>query len=62
MKWVYIILGMIGALFLVNAYVPQAWASGFTVPVGGPQGFHITWAVCILTAILIGGIWKLKSA
>lgn len=62
MKWVYIILGMVGALFLVNAYVPQAWASGFNIPVGQGPGFHITWAICILAGVLVAGIWKLKSA
>lgn len=62
MKWVFIIIGMIGALFLVNAYIPQAWASGFNVPVGGPHGMTIPWAFCILAAFLVAGIWKLKSA
>lgn len=61
MKWFFIIIGFIGALFLVNAYVPQAWASGFNVPVG-QHGFVMPWAVCILAAVLIAGIWKLKSA
>lgn len=60
MKWVFIIIGMIGALFLVNAYIPQAWAAGFTVPVG--HGVMVPWAACLLAALLIAGIWKLKSA
>ena len=62
MKWVFIIIGMIGALFLVNAYIPQAWANGFNIPVGHAPGFHIPWAFCILGGLLIAGIWKLKSA
>lgn len=61
MKWFFIIIGVVGALFLVNAYVPSAWASGFKVPVG-PNGMLIPWAVCIIGGIAIAGIWKLKSA
>lgn len=62
MKWVFIIIGMIGALFLVNACIPQAWANGFNIPVGHAPGFNIPWAFCILGSLLIAGIWKLKSA
>jgi hypothetical protein len=61
MKWFFIIIGVIGCLFLVNAYVPSAWASGFKVPVG-PHGMLIPWAVCILLAVIVAGVVKLKSA
>ena len=60
MKWFFIIIGIVGVLFLVNAYIPQAWAGGFTVPIG--HGFMVPWAICILAVVLIAGATKLKSA
>lgn len=62
MKWVYIIIGLVGVLLLINSYVPSAWATGFNLPLPENHHFHISWAICILAAFLGIGAWKLKSA
>lgn len=51
LKFIVMVIGVIGTLFLINSYAPQAWSAGFTIPVG--HGVHIPWAVCIIGAFIV---------
>jgi hypothetical protein len=56
-KWIVIAAGIVGILFLVNAYIPEAWFSGIRI---FDTGYYVPWAFCILGAFLVVG-FRLKS-
>lgn len=47
-KWFVVLVGVVGAFFLINAYIPQAWGSGFHV-----LSMHVPWAVVILGGFIV---------
>jgi hypothetical protein len=55
-KLFFILVGLVGSLFLINAYAPDLWHKGFNA-----FNAHIPFALCILGAILVTGIVKLSS-
>ena len=56
-KWFVIAAGIVGILFLVNAYLPEAWFSGIRL---GDSGYYVPWAFCILGGFLLVA-FRLKS-
>jgi len=50
-KWFVVIVGIFGALFLINTYIPNAWSAGFTLPIG--HGVHVPYALCMLGAFIV---------
>jgi hypothetical protein len=59
MKWLIVLLGLVGCFFLINAYMPGAWSTAFVLPIGKP-GIPVAWAVLMLGGVLIVGA-RLKS-
>ena len=57
-KLLMVVASMIGMLFLINRYVPQAWFSGFNIPVG--NGIHCPWALPILGGFFYM-VWGFKG-
>jgi hypothetical protein len=55
-KGFFILVGIVGTFFLINAYVPAAWSTGFHIGTT-----HIAWAVCIIVGVLVVGLTKLSS-
>lgn len=58
-KLFFILVGIVGTFFLINAYIPQAWSAGFNLPIG--HGIHVPWALCIIGGVITVGIVKLKA-
>lgn len=55
-KLFFILVGMVGVLFLINAYAPDMWHKGFNA-----FNAHIPFALCMLGGVLVLGIVKLSS-
>ncbi len=43
MKTLLVVMGAVGVLVLLNAFLPQVWRWGFTV-----EGLHIPWGIPLL--------------
>lgn len=55
-KLLFIVVGIVGTFFLINAYYPKAWSTGFNA-----FNAHIPFALCIIGAVALLGIFKLSS-
>lgn len=53
-KWLIVFLGFVGAVFMINMYLPHTWVEGINLPLG-KTSYHIPWAYGILGAVVIAG-------
>jgi hypothetical protein len=57
-KWAVVFLCIVGTFFLINSYIPGAWHTAFTLPIG--QGVSVSWAAMVLGGVFILGA-RLRS-
>lgn len=58
-KFLIVALSLVGAYLLIGHFVPSAWNTAFTIPVG-QNGLPIAWAYIALGGVVIVGA-RLKS-
>lgn len=54
-KWLIILLALVGAAFLIAAYIPSLWAQGIAI-----QGYKVPYAPFLLGGVLLLG-YRLKG-